>query len=83
MQIIVPYGEAEQILKNTHPDHLGRDFFRKIQPYLVTLYPNKLEKACEKGLCAPYSEEYGLYRWTGKYDPDSGLSFEDRGVLIG
>lgn len=80
--VIVPFGDGADLLEEHHPDYLDRDFYRAIQPYIVNLSEHKWEQGMEMGLCSAYSEE--LYQWDSDYyDEQSGIQFEERGVLIG
>ncbi|WP_173297798.1 CRISPR-associated helicase Cas3' [Thermanaeromonas sp. C210] len=68
--VVVPYGEAEKHLRDwlRYP---GRDTWRKLQPYVVSIFRYEATTFKKQGLLDPLGE--GFYRWIGRYDERLGL----------
>ena len=52
---------------------ISRGAFRKLQPYMVNVYLNKLEELEKQGFIAKVQKDLDLYEWTGRYDEDLGI----------
>lgn len=52
-------------------EFVGRQEWRDLQPYTVSIYRHELKKLRSKGLLAEIIED--LYLWGGRYDSDIGL----------
>ncbi|MGI9953349.1 CRISPR-associated helicase Cas3' [Moorellaceae bacterium AZ2] len=70
VSVVVPYGEAEKWLMEwlRRP---GRAAWRRLQPYLVSIFQYEAAKFKGEGLLEPLGEN--LCRWTGRYDERLGL----------
>lgn len=82
ISVVVRFGSSEKVeqLERTF-DYLQnqrgnpRLLLRSLQPYLVSLYRHRAERARSQGLLTEIIP--GLDLWLGAYDPRCGLLFED------
>lgn len=70
ISVVVPYGEAKERLEEWL-NQPRRTSWRRLQPYLVSLFRYEAIKLTREGLLEPIGEN--LYRWTGRYDERLGL----------
>ncbi len=68
--VVVPYEDAFNRL-DVWLKHPCRDTWRRLQPYIVTLYQYELESLEREGWVDKSAE--GLYRWNGGYDEKRGI----------
>ncbi len=78
IDVAVPYGlspaELDEMLAALTKTFRGRDAYRRLQPYLVSMRRRQFEDAVRRGLAVQVTE--GLGRWDGPYDSVRGLVAE-------
>lgn len=70
--VLVPYGAFDPARERPPADPgPRRQWVRDVQPFLVSLRDRELRHAIETGSVEPLGS--GIWRWTGDYDPLTGL----------
>ncbi len=69
---------APQIIQSILEQGMNRSTMRRLQPYLINVYTNKLQQLDRAGLIRPCKElsgfeKFELLEWAGKYHPQLGI----------
>ncbi len=69
------WNEVETILRETW----RRDTLRRLQPYTINVYQNKIPALNKQALIRPLLDFEGIWEWVGKYDDKLGIVEEVEG----
>jgi CRISPR-associated endonuclease/helicase Cas3 len=69
--VIVPYGEALNLLSEWERFGPSRMLWRRLQSYVVNLYSREADRLLQEGWVREVG--WGLYAWGGGYDERKGL----------
>jgi CRISPR-associated endonuclease/helicase Cas3 len=80
VQIIAPYGDAEDKLRQLDFTGINRKAMRRLQPFLVTLYRQEIDLLRKAGAIMPIAEGCEVWRVLPQfkriYDPSFGFQWQ-------
>ncbi|MDP8240024.1 MAG: CRISPR-associated helicase Cas3' [Candidatus Hatepunaea meridiana] len=88
--VAVGYGSNDNLWDNSQaakliedfrfkPHYSRRELFRRLSPYIVNIFENKINKLCAKGLIC-LDEGCNIHYWSGEYDHRLGVATEELGI---
>jgi CRISPR-associated endonuclease/helicase Cas3 len=80
VQIVAPYGDSEEKLRQIDFSGITRKAMRRLQPFLVTLYPQEIETLRRAGAIIPIAKDCEVWRvlpnFKHAYDPIFGFQWQ-------